>query len=111
VLPAWLVHHMKEFQTGVLHVAFVEALVQVVVVDRVREFEPPIMFPRWVRLTALYENAVVGQRARDESFLADIANRLATEDRTFIKFRDAYQALAESKEKAGTREGFKNEAD
>lgn len=34
-----------------------------------------------------------------ESLLADISARLATEDQTFLKFRDVYQKLAEEKSK------------
>lgn len=44
-----------------------------------------------------------------ESLLADISERLCIEDKTFIKFRDAYQRLADEKEKAGRREGFRDE--
>lgn len=44
-----------------------------------------------------------------ESFLADISERLATEDKTFMKFRDVYQQLADTKTKKGKREGFRDE--
>jgi putative GTP pyrophosphokinase len=44
-----------------------------------------------------------------EVFLADLSGRLANEDRTFMKFRDAYQKLADRKLRAGTREGFKDD--
>jgi putative GTP pyrophosphokinase len=44
-----------------------------------------------------------------ESLLCDISDRLATEDKTLIKFRDAYQRLAEEKLANNTREGFRDE--
>lgn len=44
-----------------------------------------------------------------ESFLADISERLSVEDRTFIKFRDAYQEMDDEKQKEGKREGFRDE--
>ena len=51
-----------------------------------------------------------GVEQRDyESFLADISERLATEDKTFMKFRNVYQQLADSKTKKGKREGFRDE--
>jgi putative GTP pyrophosphokinase len=43
-----------------------------------------------------------------EEFLADIAARLHQEDKTFMKFRDAYQKLADKKVRDGKREGFKD---
>lgn len=43
-----------------------------------------------------------------ESFLADISERLAIEDKTLIKFRNVYQNLADEKQKQGKREGFKD---
>lgn len=42
-----------------------------------------------------------------EDFLADISDRLATEDKTIIKFRKVYQRMAESKDAQGKREGFR----
>jgi putative GTP pyrophosphokinase len=44
-----------------------------------------------------------------EQFLADVAERLAIEDRTLKKFRDTYQAMADKKLKEGRREGFRKE--
>lgn len=44
-----------------------------------------------------------------EGLLADISERLSVEDKTFIRFRDAYQELAEEKQKKGQREGFRDE--
>jgi putative GTP pyrophosphokinase len=44
-----------------------------------------------------------------ESFLCDIAERLATEDKTLIKFRNAYQRIAEEKLLTNKREGFRDE--
>ncbi|CRM65452.1 hypothetical protein HX810_25500 [Pseudomonas salomonii] len=41
-----------------------------------------------------------------EGFLSDISDRLATEDLTLIKFRKAYQRLAEDKINNKTRQGF-----
>lgn len=45
-----------------------------------------------------------------EELLSDISERLATEDRTLIKFRKAYQRLADEKVENKTREGFKERA-
>jgi len=44
-----------------------------------------------------------------EAFLADISERLAVEDKTFMKFRDVYQKMADKKQTEGRREGFKDE--
>jgi putative GTP pyrophosphokinase len=44
-----------------------------------------------------------------ESLLADIAERLSIEDRTLIKFRNAYQQLADDKLKSGQRQGFQDD--
>jgi putative GTP pyrophosphokinase len=44
-----------------------------------------------------------------EQFLADVASRLALEDQTLKKFRDTYQAMAETKLRKGNREGFRDE--
>lgn len=44
-----------------------------------------------------------------ESLLSDISDRLATEDKTLIKFRKAYQRLADEKTKNNLREGFRDE--
>lgn len=44
-----------------------------------------------------------------EGFLADVSHRLATEDRTLMKFRDTYQKLTDKKLEEGRREGFKDE--
>lgn len=44
-----------------------------------------------------------------ESLLADISDRLCLEDKTFLKFRAAYQRLADEKQKKGQREGFRDE--
>jgi putative GTP pyrophosphokinase len=49
------------------------------------------------------------QESEYEGFLADIADRLAKEDSTFMKFRDAYQRLADRKQRDGIREGFKDD--
>lgn len=43
-----------------------------------------------------------------ETFLADVASRLTQEDRTLMKFRDAYQRLADEKMRDGTREGYRD---
>ena len=42
-----------------------------------------------------------------ESFLADLSERLSVEDKSFIKFREAYKDLADEKQKRGRREGFR----
>ncbi len=44
-----------------------------------------------------------------EQFLADVAERLAMEDRTLMKFRDTYQSLADAKLQEGCREGLRDE--
>lgn len=44
-----------------------------------------------------------------ETLLSDISDRLATEDKTLVKFRNAYQRLADDKLKSKTREGFRDE--
>jgi putative GTP pyrophosphokinase len=44
-----------------------------------------------------------------EQFLADVAERLALEDRTLMKFRDTYQAIADGKLREGCREGLRDE--
>jgi putative GTP pyrophosphokinase len=44
-----------------------------------------------------------------EDLLADISHRLEVEDRTLIKFRKAYQKMADDKQKKGIREGFRDE--
>lgn len=44
-----------------------------------------------------------------EAFLADIAERLATEDRTLSRLRDTYQRLVDEKTVAGERKGFVSE--
>lgn len=44
-----------------------------------------------------------------ETFLSDISDRLLQEDKTLLKFRDVYQKLADEKQKAGKREGFKDD--
>ena len=44
-----------------------------------------------------------------EQFLADVSDRFALEDKTLIKFRDTYQAMAEEKLREGTREGLQDE--
>jgi putative GTP pyrophosphokinase len=46
-----------------------------------------------------------------EEFLSDISDRLLQEDKTMLKFRNVYQKLADEKQKAGTREGFKDDDD
>ncbi len=43
-----------------------------------------------------------------EQFLADVADRLALEDRTLMKFRNTYQAMADAKLRAGRREGLRD---
>lgn len=42
-----------------------------------------------------------------EGFLSDVSSRLANEDSTLVKFRDAYQQMAEQKLADETREGFR----
>lgn len=44
-----------------------------------------------------------------EDLLCDVAERLNTEDRTLVKFRDAYLQLADEKLAEGTREGFRDD--
>lgn len=44
-----------------------------------------------------------------EGFLCDVADRLATEDKTLIKFRNAYQRIADQKLAANKREGFRDD--
>ena len=44
-----------------------------------------------------------------ESLLADISDRLYLEDKTLIKFRNAYQQLADEKLKGNKRQGFQEE--
>lgn len=44
-----------------------------------------------------------------EQFLADVAERLAMEDRTLMKFRDAYQSIADAKLREGRREGLRDD--
>lgn len=44
-----------------------------------------------------------------EGLLSDISDRLATEDKTLIKFRKVYQRLADEKLTNKTREGFRDE--
>lgn len=44
-----------------------------------------------------------------ETFLSDIATRLAVEDSTLIKFRNAYQRMADKKLADETREGFRED--
>lgn len=57
-----------------------------------------------------YKAKNVGVDNRDyESFLCDVADRLATEDKTLIKFRDAYQRIADDKLKTNKREGFRDD--
>jgi putative GTP pyrophosphokinase len=45
-----------------------------------------------------------------EGLLSDISDRLATEDKTLIKFRQAYQRLADEKLDNKTRVGFRDES-
>jgi putative GTP pyrophosphokinase len=44
-----------------------------------------------------------------EGFLASLAERLEVEDRSLLRMRDAYQRMADQKQKEGKREGFKDE--
>ena len=44
-----------------------------------------------------------------ESFLCDVADRLASEDKTLIKFRNAYQRIADEKLLTNKREGFRDD--
>jgi putative GTP pyrophosphokinase len=44
-----------------------------------------------------------------EGFLCDLADRLANEDRTLIKFRNAYQRMADEKLVTNKREGFRDD--
>ena len=44
-----------------------------------------------------------------EELLSDISHRLNNEDMTLIKFRKAYQRLADEKLRNKTREGFRDE--
>ncbi len=43
-----------------------------------------------------------------ETTLSEISDRLASEDRSLMRLRDAYQELADDKAVEGTREGFKD---
>lgn len=45
-----------------------------------------------------------------ESFLADLSERLAVEDKSFMKFRNVYQKMADAKQAERTREGFRDES-
>jgi putative GTP pyrophosphokinase len=57
-----------------------------------------------------YKAKNAGVDSRDyEDLLSDVSQRLATEDKTLIKFRDAYQRLAEKKLANETREGFRDD--
>lgn len=54
-----------------------------------------------------YKAKSMGVENKDlEDLLCDISDRLATEDRTLIKFRKFYQRLADEKSANKTREGF-----
>lgn len=44
-----------------------------------------------------------------ETFLADVSDRLAQEDKTLLKFRNTYQRLTDEKTQEGKREGFRDE--
>ena len=66
----------------------------------------------WVDITHefFYKAKNLGVKdAALESFLADVSERLATEDKTLIKFRNTYQNLTDKKLREGSREGFKDE--
>lgn len=55
-----------------------------------------------------YKAKDVGVQDRNlEEFLSDVSHRLSREDETFIKFRKAYQGLADEKTKKGIRSGFR----
>jgi putative GTP pyrophosphokinase len=42
-----------------------------------------------------------------ETLLADLAERLTVEDKSFMKFRNIYQQMADAKQAADSREGFR----
>jgi putative GTP pyrophosphokinase len=48
------------------------------------------------------------ENADFEALLCDVSERLATEDKTLIKFRKAYLRLADTKTQNETREGFRS---
>lgn len=57
-----------------------------------------------------YKNKAHGiQDPEFENLLSSTADRLALEDKDFIKFRDIYQKLEKISEKGNSREGFKDE--
>ena len=57
-----------------------------------------------------YKAKEMGIENKDyEDLLADISHRLEVEDKTLIKFRKAYQKMADDKQKKGIREGFRDE--
>lgn len=57
-----------------------------------------------------YKAKNVGVRHDDyESLLSSLADNLAVQDKTFLKFRNAYQKLIDQKMKDGIREGFSAE--
>lgn len=57
-----------------------------------------------------YKAKEMGIENKDyEDLLADISHRLDVEDKTLIKFRNAYQKMADDKQKKGIREGFRDE--
>jgi len=65
----------------------------------------------WADITHefFYKAKDMGVKNTDfESFLADLSERLAMEDKTFMKFRNVYQKLADEKETQKTREGFRD---
>ena len=65
----------------------------------------------WADITHefFYKAKHFGIQQKDyETFLADLSERLSTEDRTFMKFRDVYQKIADAKQRKGKREGFRD---
>jgi putative GTP pyrophosphokinase len=66
----------------------------------------------WGDITHEFFYKAKGEGVRDqalETFLADVSDRLAQEDKTLMKFRDNYQRLVDGKTQSGTREGFKED--
>lgn len=67
----------------------------------------------WADITHefFYKARAMGVANKDyETFLADISERLNVEDKTFMKFRNVYQKMSDTKLVDGRREGFKDEA-
>lgn len=67
----------------------------------------------WADITHefFYKARDIGVSSEDyESFLADLSERLAVEDKSFMKFRNAFQKLADIKMVEKTRQGLHDES-